>query len=163
MQFDEMYRQNYQQVYRLAKKIVHDDEASRDIAQEIFCKLLHSINQGVQFIHPENWLSRITINHCFNHIRDSKKTSGSVRINKDVIEELIDPKQPDSEAIRLEETKKIYSKMLQLKEKERLLVTLYSEGMSYKEIAEISGMPFASVGKTLTRSLLKLKKLCNEH
>ena len=40
---------------------------------------------------------------------------------------------------------------------ERALMVLYSEGMSYKEIAESSGMRFSSVGKTLSRTLEKLE------
>ena len=40
---------------------------------------------------------------------------------------------------------------------ERALMVLYSEGMSYKEIAESTGMRFSSVGKTLSRTLEKLE------
>jgi DNA-directed RNA polymerase specialized sigma24 family protein len=46
-----------------------------------------------------------------------------------------------------------------LSEKEQVLVSLYSEGMSYKEMTEISGLCFTSVGTTLSRALAKLKKL----
>jgi DNA-directed RNA polymerase specialized sigma24 family protein len=37
------------------------------------------------------------------------------------------------------------------------LLTLYSEDFSYKEIAEITGIKFSSVGKTLARALKKLQ------
>jgi len=50
----------------------------------------------------------------------------------------------------------------QMKEKERIILILYSEGLSYKEIAEASGIPLSSVGTTLVRALFKLKKLYHE-
>jgi len=39
---------------------------------------------------------------------------------------------------------------------ESVLAILYSEGCSYKEIAEITGIRLTSVGKTLSRTLMKL-------
>ena len=42
--------------------------------------------------------------------------------------------------------------------KDQSLVVLYSEGYSYKEIAEITGMNFNSVGKTLSRIFEKLRR-----
>ena len=45
-----------------------------------------------------------------------------------------------------------------LDKKEKTMVVLYSEGYSYKEIAEITGRNFNSVGKTLSRIMEKIKK-----
>jgi len=53
-----------------------------------------------------------------------------------------------------------------LKPDERFLVVLYSEGLSYKEMAEVTEIKFTSVGKTLSRILKKieieLKCQCDE-
>ena len=45
---------------------------------------------------------------------------------------------------------------------EMLLAVLYSEGFSYKEMAELTGIKYASVGKTLARTLQKLKVILNK-
>jgi RNA polymerase sigma factor (sigma-70 family) len=42
--------------------------------------------------------------------------------------------------------------------RDRELAVLYSEGLSYKEISEVTGIAFSSVGKTLSRTLKKLEK-----
>jgi len=39
------------------------------------------------------------------------------------------------------------------------IVILYSEEYSYKEIAKIAEINFSSVGKTLSRTLQKLKEI----
>jgi RNA polymerase sigma-70 factor (ECF subfamily) len=46
-----------------------------------------------------------------------------------------------------------------LKPQEMKLVILYSEGYSYKEIAQMADINFSSVGKTLSRTLHKLKEI----
>jgi len=48
--------------------------------------------------------------------------------------------------------------MEKLKPQERFLVILYSEGLSYKEMAEVTEMKYSSVGKTLSRTLKKIEK-----
>ena len=59
-------------------------------------------------------------------------------------------KYPEKEIIR--------QALLKLKPKEKALAILYSEGMSYKEISEISGIKFSSVGKMLSRTIKKLEE-----
>jgi len=49
----------------------------------------------------------------------------------------------------------------ELKPLEIKLIMLYSEGYSYKEIAQIAEINFSSVGKTLSRTLKKLKEILN--
>ena len=48
--------------------------------------------------------------------------------------------------------------MVHLKPQEKVLVVSYSEGLSYKEIANLTGIKFNSIGKTLSRALKKLEK-----
>ena len=156
MHFEEIYRQNYQLVFQLANKIVRDKEVSKDISQDIFIKLYHVLGGGAQILHVQGWLYRITVNYCYNHIRDSKKVQ-SVQIGN-----ATQVTVSEVSMIEQEKAQRIQTMMLRLKEKEQLILTLYGEGMSYTEMAEASGMPFNSVGKTLTRALSKLKKLCYE-
>ena len=156
MHFEEIYRQNYQLVFRLANKIVRDEEVSKDISQDIFIKLYLVLNGGVQILHIQGWLYRITVNYCYNHIRDSKKVQ-SVQIGNATEVTISEVSMIEQEKAQI-----IHTMMLRLKENEQLILTLYGEGMSYSEMSEASGMPFNSVGKTLTRALSKLKKLCHE-
>ena len=44
-----------------------------------------------------------------------------------------------------------------------MLVVLYSEGLSYKEIAKASGVRFSSIGKMLSRILKKLETELKSH
>ena len=156
MYFDKLYNQNYRSVYILACKIVKDSEVSKDIAQEVFLKLHHYLADGKQVLNVEGWLNRTTYNHCLNYLRDSKKWQ-----HNSLSENIETEPGSDLSLIQDEERRQLMHCLDLLNEKEQVLVSLYSEGMSYKEIAEITGLRFSSVGTTLARSLAKLKKLYN--
>jgi len=153
MPFDQMYKQNYLTVCQLANRIVRNNEVSKDISQEVFIKLHRAINDGNQILNIQSWLYRVTVNHCYNHLRSIRKNDETFNHIQMPVEEETDEK---------EEAQLIRDMMLRLKNKEQLLLALYSEGMSYKEMADASGIPFSSIGNTLQRALSKLKKLCHD-
>jgi RNA polymerase sigma-70 factor (ECF subfamily) len=156
MVFNEIYTQNYRSVFILAFKILKDDEASKDIAQEVFLSLHQILKNGKLIQNPQGWLNRATWNRCLNYLRDSRKRNACESSEINQAEDGI-----DSKIIEAEEVQMIKQQLGLLREKEQIIINLYCEGMSYKEIAEISGLPFNSVGNTLARSLTKLKKRCH--
>jgi RNA polymerase sigma factor (sigma-70 family) len=156
MVFNEIYTQNYRSVYILAFKIIKDDEASKDIAQEVFLSL-HQILKNGKLVHNlQGWLIRATWNRCLNYLRDYRQRSTCETSEINLAEDSI-----DSRIIEAEEVQRIKQQLGLLREKEQIIINLYCEGMSYKEIAEISGLPYNSVGNKLARSLIKLKRLCH--
>jgi DNA-directed RNA polymerase specialized sigma24 family protein len=51
-----------------------------------------------------------------------------------------------------------------LKPQEKILAAFYSEGLSYKELAEVTGIRYSSMGKVISRTLKKIEKeLRNQH
>lgn len=156
MVFNEIYIQNYKSVYVLALKILKDDEASKDIAQEVFLSLHKILKDGKLVHNPEGWLNRATWNRCLNYLRDSRKRNACETSEINQVEDGF-----DSRIIEAEEVHRIKHQLKKLYEKEQIIINLYCEGMSYKEIAEISGLPYNSVGNKLARSLIKLKRLCH--
>jgi RNA polymerase sigma-70 factor, ECF subfamily len=157
MSFSEIYANNYRSVYLLAYRIVRDEDASKDIAQDVFIKLHNFLTAGNKILNAEGWLRRITFNHSINHIRDKKKKTLCPDYPHDLCEQSVD-------VIIIEEEEKVAIRRAveRLKIREQVLLNLYASGMSYREIAEASGMAFTSVGSTLSRTLKKLKILYNE-
>ncbi len=115
------------------------------------------MRDSVKILNVQGWLYRCTVNYCYNYLRDIRKKKPTVNI--DAAAEI---NAPETNWVELEKVQRIQQMVLQLKEKEQLLLTLYSEGMSYKEMADVSGIPFNSIGKSLMRALSKLKKKCHE-
>lgn len=157
MSFNEIYTQNYRSVFLLAYRMVRDEDASKDIAQEVFIKLHNFLAGGNKILNAEGWLRRITFNHTINHIRDRKRDMLLNNYPHDLCERSV-----DSIIIEEEEKTAIRRAVARMRIKEQVLLNLYASGMSYREISEASGMAFTSVGSTLSRTLKKLKKLYDE-
>ena len=149
--FETTYKENYRKMFYVAKKIVNDEDAIRDIIQEIFICYYEKLQQGIEIQAPKSWLIRAAINKCIDYINRSKK---HVKINtiSQIEEEETDTSKYQSEIILQQAISKL--KPLEIK-----IVLLYSENYSYKEISQIAEINFSSVGKTLSRTLKKLKSI----
>jgi len=155
--FEEIYAENYTRMFRVSKKMVGDSDNASDIVQEVFIYLFDKLNQGSVILHPNSWLYRATMNKCIDNLRNQKRFRP--------IESLQDVQVVEEELIEKQETiTAINSAIANLKPQEKVLVVLYSEGLSYKEIADATGIKFSSIGKTLSRTLEKLEKeFKNQH
>lgn len=120
-----------------------------DIIQEVFIDFLDQSRNGEQIKHPRSWLYRVTLNKCVDLLRKNNR----------FVDAEPSP-ETSSECNQLENKEKvafIADCLSALKPHERELCVLYSEGLSYKEMAKITGIPFSSIGKTLSRTLNKLE------
>jgi len=147
--FENTYKENYPKVFCIAKKMVDDEDIASDIVQEVFVYYFEKLQNGLVVHFPPNWLVRAAINKCVDYLNQRKKfTSLSVVSELEVEEETV-----DSMSSVLKQA------IAELKPVEMKLIVLYSEGYSYKEIAQIAEINFSSVGKTLARTLQKLKEI----
>lgn len=141
-------------IFRRVIYITGNIEASEDITQEAFTKLY---NSPPAHNNIEAWLKRVSTNLAYNFVRDEKS-----KINKH--EKLLNGISMQVESaenravinIEYYMTKKILNK---LKSKEKLCLLLKFSGYKYGEISDILGINKNSVGKILSRSQEKFKKL----
>jgi len=154
--FEEIYNENYPRIFRVAQKMVGNRDNASDIVQEVFIYLFDRIKNGSEILHLNTWLYRATINKSIDCLRKQKRFQPIESLKESII---------DEELIERQETTAIVNKAIsKLKPHEKIIVVLYSEGLSYKEIAEASGVKFSSIGKTLSRALEKLEiELKDQH
>lgn len=149
-QFEKIYQENYTGLYRVARKMVINHDDANDIVQEVFVYLFKRLQADNQIItHINSWLYRAVCNKCADAIKSMKSMSS---IDKAVL--LVESNDYNDNDIQ----KQLIGKAIAtLNEKEKAVVILYSEGLTYKEIAEVTEIKFTSVGKTIARSLKKLE------
>jgi len=141
-------------VYTLARRVLRDPEEAAEVTQDIF---LHVWN-GLPFFRGESrfrtWLYRIVVNHCLNRLRRGQRDRRTVRLDDRVAGQLADPaNDPHSEAWRQERRALIWGQVERLPERYRLVLTLYyQQEMSCAEIADLLGMPVATVKTHLYRA-----------
>ena len=145
-EFEKTYRDHYPKLFRIAAKMLQDPEGAKDVVQDVFTAYYFAMSNEKVIRDTKNWLVRSTINKGIDYKRKAART---VTMEKPL---------PETGEQTLDEASNILNAIAHLNEKEQTLVVLYSEGYSYKEIAEMTGRNLPSIGKTLSRILDKLKK-----
>lgn len=154
-EFNNIYKQNYPVIYRLVSRFIADKHEIQDIVQEVFVKLyLQNKEEKVEF--PKTWLYRVASNLCINTVKRRKELVNIDKINSS---DHLSSDDLEARFMAGEQGERLQKCLLSLEDRDRLILILYADGLSYKEIAEISGIKFTSVGKLLSRALEKLKPL----
>jgi RNA polymerase sigma-70 factor (ECF subfamily) len=145
-EFEKTYQSYYPKLFRIATKMLRASEDAKDVVQDVFTAYYFAMNNEKVIRDTKNWLVRSTINKGIDYKRKMART---ITMEKPL---------PDINESPHDESSDILNAVDLLSEKEQTLVVLYSEGYSYKEIAEITGRNYYSIGKTLSRILDKIKK-----
>ena len=130
--------------------MLRDSDAARDVVHDVFMAYYFVLNDKKVIKDAKNWLIRCTINKGVDFLRKNKRI-----ISDETATKQNSTSQTIDNQLDLISISNLISK---LDAKEQSLVVLYSEGYSYKEIAEITNMNFNSIGKTLSRIIEKLRR-----
>jgi len=148
LEFETEYKSYYKRLHRIATRMLHDSDAAKDVVQDVFISYMSQKGNDKAIDDPKNWFIRSTVNKSVDYIRKSRRmVSGADVFWYDKSYQI----DSQMDIIGLN------SVLNKLSAKEQAIAVLYSEGYSYKEIADITGINFNSVGKTLARVLEKLR------
>lgn len=148
--FNLIYTRFYKSMYRIARKMIGCSDEINDVVQDVFVDFFNRNQNGSPIQQPKAWLYRAMLNKCVDRHRRNKF------VNR---ESIVSDRYSDEETAERKEVKVLMdASIAKLKVDDRKLVILYSEGFSYKEMAEVTGIQYTSIGKTLARALQKLKQ-----
>lgn len=146
--FVALIQENTQDMYKVARSILHNEEDVADALQETITVCFEKIHtlEKPQFF--KTWLTRILINQCTNIIRKGQREQTS-----------------DTYVFEIGSTEQIdhweFLHILQeLDEKYRLVIILYYvQEFRIKEIASLLGLTETAVKSRLKRGREKLRKI----
>lgn len=165
--FDVLLTRHKTKIYSYIFYIVRDKDLAEDIFQETFMKAIVTIKQGR---YSENgkfaaWISRIAHNLIIDNFRQDKdenstscEDSGvlnSSRFSEGTIED---------QMIQLQIRSDIRKIIRNLPANQReVLVMRYYKDLSFKEIAEITGVSINTALGRMRYALINMRKLAQEH
>ena len=152
MDFNTFYQENFRNLERFCFRWTGSTEHAKDIAQEAFAQLIEKTDKKQSIENQKAWIYRVAYNRCVNLHKFNRRFvfgDNGQSHNEEGAEDI---------QIQLERSQQVRRALDILSKKEKALIILYKEGFSYKEMAEVMEMNFASVGKTLTRAIDKLAK-----
>ncbi|WP_373048628.1 RNA polymerase sigma factor [Vulgatibacter sp.] len=138
-----LYRKYGPAVLRRARAILRDEQAARDVMQEVF---IQAIQEGGAFrgdASPMTWIYRITTNLCLNRIRDEGRRAELLAENYVVDEEPVRPATAEQKVTLAAILRQVPDELREI------AVYYYVDQMSHDEIAQLVKTSRRTVGNRL--------------
>jgi len=154
--FDERVLPYLDAAYNLARYLLRDPHEAEEAVQDAFLRAIAHFD-GFRGVDGRPWLLSIVRNTCFTQLR--RRRSGGERIEFD--EELHSVEDetsgPEAELVRSIAAQSVRDGVDRLPAEFReALVLRELEGLSYKEIAQVTGVPMGTVMSRLARARKQL-------
>jgi RNA polymerase sigma-70 factor (ECF subfamily) len=156
---EEVLRQFCEQgpaLYRFSRTLLRDHQDAEDVVQETFLKLLKHLQARGDDSNLRGWMFTVAAHAC----RDRQRFRLRWRPWAPAHEPAVDPVDTAADA---EEQRIVQESLRSLPARDRLLLSLRTEGLSYREIADATGIHSASVGTLLARALHRWERAYREH
>jgi RNA polymerase sigma-70 factor (ECF subfamily) len=153
-----LYERNAAALFRYTLAITRAWDIAQDAVQEAFFRYFVGRLQGETAHCTRTWLFRVAHNYVLDRLKDYYTKNGS---GLEEAQYLADPRyNPEDQIVRIE-VAGVALRVLTRRELECL--RLRSEGMSYKEIAEVMSIDSGTVGAFLARGLKKIRHALDQN
>jgi RNA polymerase sigma-70 factor (ECF subfamily) len=142
----------------LARWLTRNDQDAQDVVQEVYLRALRFF-EGFRGGGSRTWLLAIVRNTCFTWLQQNRPPEPTTEFDEEI--HSAEDDVPTAEMLLLQEAdKKLVTQALeQLPAQFReVLVLRELEGLSYKEIADVVGIPLGTVMSSLARGRQRLRQ-----
>jgi RNA polymerase sigma-70 factor (ECF subfamily) len=145
--------------YNLARWLLHNKADAEDVAQEAILRAFRffgSFRGG----DGRPWLLTIVRNTCYSYLQKNRSHELSLPIEDELFDVQSQDPSPEARLIQIDSSEILMKALEQLPVETREVIVLRElEEMSYKEIAEIAGLPIGTVMSRLARGRKRLQEL----
>jgi RNA polymerase sigma-70 factor (ECF subfamily) len=160
--FDDVVREHEAHVYRVCLRLLGEDHAAWDAAQETFLAAWRNNWNSERLDSIGAWLACIAVNKSIDELRRRARRGHSLEASmaKGAPEPADGERHADFRALNTELCCELNAALLKLPYALRLAVVLHDvEGLTYPQIARVSGVPVGTVRSRLHRARLQLQRL----
>lgn len=138
-------------LFRFARVLLHHSDDAEDVVQTVFLRLMEHLARGGDRSNLKAWLFTVAANLSRDRLRGRRRwlpwaPAYDDMATTDPVLDMQDPQEVFLSAAR------------RLSPRDRLLLALRAQGLSYREIAGAAGIRPASVGQLLARALARWRR-----
>lgn len=153
--FESLIKENHARLVRICRTYADNEHPQEDIYQEIMVQLWRSLSSFKGNAEINTWLYRVALNTAISLLRKKNKyRSNHIELSelKENVLLSVSDKPVDSEELKL-----LYDWIGKLNTIDKTIMMLYLEDVSYKQMAEITGLTESNIGARLNRIKQRLK------
>lgn len=154
MEFEGVYKNYWQKIFRLCMGYTNDYELAQDMAQETFIIVWQQLPKFRNEANMGTWIYKIATNNCLRQIEKQNRIPKA-----DLPENLAEEKQANIEP----QIKLLYQFISELPETDRIIISLELENIKQAEIATIVGLSEANIRVKIHRIKEKLTQRFNQN
>jgi RNA polymerase sigma-70 factor (ECF subfamily) len=157
-QFEQAILPHMDAAYNLARWLTRNDHDAEDIAQEAYLRAFKFFG-SFQGANAHSWLLTIVRNTCYTWFRENRPQDLTTSFDENIHSIEADPFDPEKLLLQSESGQLLKRALEDLPlEFREVLILRELEGLSYKEIAVIAGIPPGTVMSRLARARSRLKQ-----
>lgn len=150
---------HFDAAYNLARWITRSEEDSRDVVQEAFLRAFHFF-EGFRGGDARAWLFSIIRNTCYTWLRKNRSSELMTEFDEALHSEKSTGDNPEQLELRRADTEMLRGALETLPAEFREAIVLREmEGLSYREIADVTGVAIGTVMSRLSRARRRLHDL----
>jgi RNA polymerase sigma-70 factor (ECF subfamily) len=143
--------------YNLACWLLRDPHDAEDAVQDA-CLRAHRAFERFRGADGRAWLLTIVRNVCYSHLRQGRRMPDGVAFEDDIHGSTHDPADANAVAWREVKGAQLREALERLPAEHREVIVLHEiEGLSYREIAGVAGIPIGTVMSRLARARGRLQ------
>jgi RNA polymerase sigma-70 factor, ECF subfamily len=150
---DAIFRAHYERIARVIGRVIHDQARAEELAVEVFLKWWR--NPQAQGEHAEGWLYRTAVHEALDELRRQTRRSRFERLFSFVRES---PRTPEHLYAVNAEQQRVRAVLGALSRRHAELLLLWSQGLSYREIAASLTVNSSYVGSLVSRAQEAFRK-----
>ena len=157
VRFEQLVLPHLDSAVNLARWLLRNPADAEDVVQEAMLRALRFFDR-FRGGEARGWLLQIVRNSCYSWLEKNRPSELTTEFDEEVHQRPIPT--PETLVTQADERRRLMQVLESLSPRSReVLVLRELEGCSYKEIAEITGIPMGTVMSTLSRARERLQRM----
>ena len=156
--FEQAVLPHLDSAYNLARWLIRNDQDAQDLVQEACLRALRSF-EGFRGGDSRAWLLTIVRNSCYTWLQQNRLQELTTVFDEEIHTSQEHSRSPEALLLEKADARLVKDALEELPPEFREAIVLRElEGMSYKEIADVAGVPVGTVMSRLARARERLQR-----